>query len=90
VGRVGRVGFPGFPNFIPGFPESGTGFHGLDGSGQVGTGLARVFFKFFLPTPVLDPPVLTGHRSDEFENGSDRDGSRPQVERVGFDPDGLF
>jgi hypothetical protein len=39
---------------------------------------------------VLDPPVITGHKSDEFEHKSGRGGSRPWVGRVGFDPDGLF
>jgi hypothetical protein len=48
----------------------------LDGSDRVGTGLKRVgsstsFFQKFLPAPVLDPPVLTGHGSDGFEHGSD-------------------
>jgi hypothetical protein len=56
----------------------------LDGSGRVGTGLKRVgsstyFFQIFLPAPVLDPPVLTGHGSDGFEHGSDRGGSRGRV-----------
>jgi hypothetical protein len=67
----------------------------LDGSSRVGTGLKRVgsstiFFQIFLPTPVLDPSVLTGHWSGGFEYGSDRGGSRPQIGRVKSDPDEFF
>jgi hypothetical protein len=37
-------------------------------TGQDGSKTGRTkmsFFEFFLPTPVLDPSVLTGHESNE-------------------------
>jgi hypothetical protein len=54
---------------------------------RVGSDRVRIFFQIFLPAPVLDPPVLTDHRSDGFEHGLDQDESRP---RVGSDPAGFF
>jgi hypothetical protein len=52
---------------LHGFP--GSDYHGLDGTGRVGTGPKRVgsstdFFQIFLPTSVLDPSVLTDHGSE--------------------------
>jgi hypothetical protein len=60
---------------------SGTGW-----TGRVGTS----FFQFFLPAPVLDPPVLTSHGSSGFEHESGWDGSRPRVGQIGSDPVGFF
>jgi hypothetical protein len=82
VGRVGRVGFSGFPGFILGFLGSGRVGSGRDGS-------STNFFKIFC-LPVLDPSVLTGHRSDEFEHESDQGGSRSRVGRIRSDEDELF
>jgi hypothetical protein len=112
VGQVGRVRFSSFLSFIFGLGRGGsvTDLHGLGGLGRVGrvglgwvgTGPKRVgsstnFFQFFLPAPVPDPLVLTGHRSDWLGHRSDWLGhgswwvrSRPRVTRVRSNPSGFF
>jgi len=54
--------------------------------GQRRGGFRTDFFLNFLPAPVLDLPVLAGHRLGGFGHGSDRDGSQGRVQWVGFDP----
>jgi hypothetical protein len=66
-----------------------TGFPGRVGTGPKRVGSRTIFFQFCLPTSVLDPPILTGHESDEFVHGSRWIGSRPRITRVGSDPPSL-
>jgi hypothetical protein len=71
---------------------SGTGWTGQVGSGRIqnGSDLAQIFLNFFLPAPVLDPSVLTGHGFDGLNHGSGRIGSRPRIRRVRSDLSGFF